>query len=167
MTAPLAPPPGAATRPAAPSAARRAAALPFQVMTSVVVLLTWAQPVLIGLFLGGDFDRLGDHSLVGTLVPAAGMALVATSVLAWRPGGWSPVVVLYGLALFLASGVQVGAGFDRNLGVHVPLGVALAAGGLALAHWAWHPGRAAADAARRAGEPRRAGADAGRAGARP
>jgi hypothetical protein len=126
----------------------RLATLPFRVMTSVLVLVTWVQPLLIGLFLGGDFDRLGEHATVGGVVAAAGLGLVATSIPAWRPGGWPPGVILASVVLFLASGIQVGSGYERNLGLHVPLGVALAAGGLALAHWAWHPRRAREAAAR-------------------
>ena len=121
------------------TAGRRFARLPFQVLTSVYVLMLYVQPTLIGLFLGGDFDRLSDHALVGGLAVATALVLAASSVLAWRPGGLPGGVVVASGMLFVGTGVQIGAGYSRNLGLHVPLGVTLAAGGLALAYQAWRP----------------------------
>jgi hypothetical protein len=117
-------------------------------MTSAYLLLVWAQPVLVGLFLAGDFSKLAAHAAVGGVVIVAAMGLVATAVLAWRPGGWPAWPIVASGALFLATGIQLGAGYERNLGVHVPLGVALASAGLGLAGWAWSPRRRAAAVAR-------------------
>ena len=119
----------------------RWATLPFRLMTSVNVLVTWAQPVLIGQFLSGDFDMLSAHTAMAAAVIVSAMALTGAAVLAWRPGGWPAWPIAASGALFLASGLQTGAGYQRNLALHVPLGVALAAAGLGLAGWAWSPRR--------------------------
>ncbi|HKH06407.1 MAG TPA: hypothetical protein VKA65_14660 [Acidimicrobiales bacterium] len=132
------------------TAGQRVARLPFQVLSSVYVLMLYAQPTLMGLFLGGDFDRLADHALVGGLAAGTALFLAGASVLAWRPGGLPGGVVVASGMLFVATGVQVGAGYSRNLGLHVPMGVTLAAGGLALAYQAWRPRPAPAPPAVRA-----------------
>ena len=108
-------------------------------------MLLWTQPLLIGLFLGGDFDKLAAHAAVGGVLVALTLRAVPASVpglAAGRParlGGrgrarpWWPAAV-----------VQIAAGYQRNLGLHVPLGVALAAAGLSVAIRAWWPSPAGA-----------------------
>jgi hypothetical protein len=120
---------------------RNAATLPFRLMTSVFLVLMWAQPVLVGLFLAGDFSKLSAHAAVGGIVILSAMGLTATAILAWRPGGWPAWPIAVSVAIFLASGIQVGAGYERNLGLHVPLGVVLATAAIGLGAWAWSPRR--------------------------
>jgi hypothetical protein len=40
---------------------------------------------------------------------------------------------------YLAEGIQTGLGYSRSLGVHVPLGVAIVGGAVAVAAWSWTP----------------------------
>jgi hypothetical protein len=53
--------------------------------------------------------------------------------------------------LFLAVGLQIGMGFSRQLGVHVPLGVGIVTASVLLTAWVWTPSARRARA-RRAGE---------------
>ena len=91
--------------------------------------MVWSQPLLIGLFLGGDFDKLAAHAALGrrdlaaidhAAVPGRGAGL-ATRWAARLGGGGRPRPWSVGAV------VQIAAGYQRNLGLHVPLGVALAA----------------------------------------
>jgi len=114
---------------------------PLRVVASVLVLLLWAQPLLIGLFLGGDFDKLAAHGTTGGILVGITLIQLIAAIPAWRPGGlpgWSVAVCA---AMAVGAVVQVAAGFQRNLGLHVPLGVTLAAAGITVAVRAWWPTR--------------------------
>lgn len=62
-----------------------------------------------------------------------GQVQVVAAVLVWRPGRGPGLLVPASVALFLLIVVQIFAGFSTRLAVHVPLGVALLAGLVALA----------------------------------
>jgi len=114
---------------------------PLRVTASVLTLMLFTQPLLIGLFLGGDFSKLAAHAAVGGLTVAMTMLQFVAAVLAWKPGGLPGWVVAVAAAIVVGAVVQIAAGYQRNLGLHVPLGVALAAGGLLLLCRAWWPRR--------------------------
>jgi hypothetical protein len=100
-----------------------------------------AQPVLAGRFLEGSFEALKPHGDIGGgLIPLTWMVLIA-AVLTWRPGrlGAFPLVASGLLSVLMI--VQVTAGYSRALGVHLPLGVAIVATGIAMLGWAWSPRR--------------------------
>ena len=100
------------------------------------------QPILAGRYLTGDVDALAVHGLVGSLMALVAMSLIA-GALAYVIGGrgqlWVlPVMVL----LFLAEGIQIGAGHSRALELHVPLGVVIVVAAVLLAAWVWTPSAA-------------------------
>lgn len=110
-----------------------------RVLLTVHALMAVAQPVLIGRYLDGDFDRLGDHSTNGSLLVAVEMGCLTVALVHWLVGRgrfW-PVAALAGL--FFVEGMQISLGFNRNLSVHVPLGVTIVALAVGLAVWAWTP----------------------------
>jgi hypothetical protein len=120
----------------------------FRVAATVHALLLCAQPVLAGLFLAGDFGKLSIHATLAGLVILACMVQFVAAVLVWRPGMRSPWPIAITAAMFVAEGIQTGAGYERNLGLHVPLGVTVVATGVALAVWGWRrPRRSAGPAA--------------------
>jgi hypothetical protein len=90
------------------------------VVTAQVAL----QPVFAGGFLDGDATAHGQHSANGTLLQFTALALLVTSILAWRPGRAPGRVAVAGSLMFLLLGLQVGFGYARFLSLHVPLGVA-------------------------------------------
>ena len=106
-----------------------------------MALLIWTQPLLIGLFLGGDFTKLAVHATVGGVVTGLAMIQFLVSVPAWRPGGLPGWVAAAGAAMWVGTIVQIVAGYQRNLGLHLPLGVALALTGTGIAVRAWLPTR--------------------------
>jgi hypothetical protein len=138
MTSTTTPPVTASAR----SGARRTGFIwPLRLLLVPYAALLVAQPVLAGRFLEGSFDALKPHGDIGGgLVPLTWIVLFA-AVLAWRPGrlGAFPLVASGLLSVLVI--VQVVAGYSRALGVHLPLGVAIVATGVAMLGWAWSPRR--------------------------
>ena len=110
----------------------------FRAVVTVHVMLLLTQPVLIGLFLsGGDDAKLRAHEMVGSAVAVSGLLLVIASILAWRIARWPAMAVVWCVVLLIAEVVQLTMGYDRHLGVHVPLGVLLAITACLLYEWAY------------------------------
>jgi len=114
---------------------------PLRVIAPLMTAMLWSQPLLIGLFLGGEFSRLQAHAALGGVITAVTMLQFLAAVPAWRPGGLPGWVVAVTAAMVAGAVVQIVAGYQRNLGLHVPLGVGLAAAGLGVAVRAWLPVR--------------------------
>jgi asparagine N-glycosylation enzyme membrane subunit Stt3 len=109
---------------------------------TVHALAVLAQPVLAGLFLTGDVDAIGVHGLIGSLLTLVGMAVIGVA-LAYVLGGRGRLWVLpVAVLLFLADGFQIAAGYERQLELHIPLGVAIVVVSVLLAAWAWSPSAA-------------------------
>lgn len=100
--------------------------------------LALAQPVSAGSYLSGNFDVLATHDSIGVLlVPATvvwGAAAVG-HVAANRGAGWP--LLLFVPVVFMAEGIQVGMGHQRNLAVHIPLGVLIVLTAVLLAAWSF------------------------------
>ncbi|MFD5134511.1 hypothetical protein [Streptomyces olindensis] len=100
--------------------------------------LALAQPVSAGSYLSGDFDILATHSSIGLLLLAAtavwGAAALA-HVVANRGAGWP--LILFLPVVFMAEGVQIGMGHQRNLAVHIPLGVLIVLTAVLLTAWSF------------------------------
>jgi hypothetical protein len=88
-------------------------------------VMIFAQPVLAGRYMIGDYDMLALHRLGADLVGYLGMAQLVVSALLWWRGGtrwpfWAS------LLLVLGENGQYLAGETGALDLHFPLGVALA-----------------------------------------
>ncbi|MQA27003.1 MAG: hypothetical protein GEU94_16420 [Micromonosporaceae bacterium] len=104
------------------------------------------QPMLAGVYLGGDVDALAIHELNAHVVTGLGFfQLVAAIVFVWRGRGrfWP---LWASLAICLAVQAQVGMGYEGVVAVHLPLGVSIIAMQILLTVWLF---RAAARTARR------------------
>jgi hypothetical protein len=105
-----------------------------------------AQPMLAGVYLGGDVDAMAVHALNAHVVTGLGFfQLVAAIVFVWRGRGrfWP---LWASLAIVLAVQAQVGLGFEGVVAVHVPLGVSIISMQILLTVWLF---RAAARTPRR------------------
>ncbi|WP_433556652.1 hypothetical protein ACQPWY_31525 [Pseudonocardia xinjiangensis] len=129
--------------PAAPVVRRpRISLWTLRAVITVHVLAAVAQPVLAGLFLTGDIDAIGVHGLIGSLLTLVGMAVIGVA-LAYVLGGRGRLWVLpVAVLLFLADAFQIAAGYERQLELHIPLGVAIVVVSVLLAAWAWTPSAA-------------------------
>ena len=104
-------------------------------VATVHALLAMIQPVSIGQYLDGRYGLLRVHQITAGLLILAGMALGLVAIGYVLAGG--PVKAIGGVLLFLAEGIQTGLGYGRELGAHVPLGVAIVALALVIAVWSW------------------------------
>ncbi|GAB1510443.1 hypothetical protein [Actinophytocola sp. KF-1] len=105
------------------------------------------QPVLAGIYLGGDVDAIAVHEINASVVSGLGIAqLVAAIVYVWAGTGraWP---LWASLGLVLAEQVQAGLGYEGIVAIHVPLGVTVIALQLLLTVWVF---RASARRSRRA-----------------
>jgi hypothetical protein len=115
-----------------------------RVLAFAVLLQVLVQAGLAGGFITGDVGLLGLHSANGILLVLTVGALLPAAVLLVRPGRgpWWPIV--FSVVLWQLVAVQVGFGFGRQVGLHIPLGVAITALIAGFTWWscAYRPGRA-------------------------
>jgi hypothetical protein len=91
----------------------------------VHLLAVFTQPVLAGRFLSGDYPMLYLHWLVAiALVSASGLQVVLAAV--FRKVGGAGWPLRAAARILVLEGLQFYLGLHRILGLHVPLGVALA-----------------------------------------
>jgi hypothetical protein len=129
-------------RPAQATRRPRVSLWSLRLVITVHLVAVLAQPVLAGLYLTGDVDAIGVHSLVGSLLALVAMIVIAAT-LAYVIGGRGRLWVLpVGLVLFLADGMQIGFGYANELALHIPLGVAIVTASVLLAAWVWSPSAA-------------------------
>jgi hypothetical protein len=99
----------------------------------VHAVMVVAQPVTAGSYLSGNFDALDRHGTNGSLLLLAtagwGLATIAHAV-GGRGAGWPLLLAVP--VMFMAEGIQIGMGHQRNLAVHIPLGVFIVVAALLL-----------------------------------
>ncbi len=121
---------------------RRGPTLTLWLLRAVIgvhLLVVLAQPVLAGWYLTGDVDAITVHGVLGSGLAVLGLFTIAATLLYVLGGRGRLWVAPVGVVLFLADGIQIGAGYERNLGLHVPLGVAIIVASVLLTVWAWSP----------------------------
>jgi hypothetical protein len=108
-----------------------------RVLSVVVLLQVLVQAALAGGFVTGDIGLLGLHSANGILLVLTTAALLPATVLLLRPGRgpWWPIV--FSVVLWWLVAVQVGFGFSRRVGLHIPIGVAIMSLVSGFAWWAF------------------------------
>jgi hypothetical protein len=118
----------------------RFATMVFRAIVTIHVVLLLTQPILIGLFLsGGDRSKLEAHEIGGSAVWTTGFLLVIAAILVWPIAHRSAREVIWTVVLFVGETFQLMMGYDRHLGIHVPLGVLLAVMASFLYTWAYKP----------------------------
>lgn len=106
---------------------------------TALALAVFAQPVLAGLFLGGNADMIGVHGGIGALIELLALVQIIVAVVFWRAGHGPAWPILAGAGIFLAVFAQAAAGYVRLLALHLPLGVTLFAVMLLLLVQVWRP----------------------------
>lgn len=123
----------------------RATLTALRVVAVLHALSAIVQPMLAGIYLGGEVDAIDVHGINAHVVSGlAVIQLIVAIAFAWRGRGrrWP----LYcSLGLVLAEQVQVGLGFEGVVAVHIPLGVSIISLQVLLTVWLF---RAAARSAR-------------------
>jgi hypothetical protein len=93
---------------------------------SVLILLqVLLQAALAGGFITGKVTYLGLHSANGIFLVLTSMAVLPAAVLLVRPGRgpWWPIV--FSVVLWFLISVEVGFGFARLVGLHIPIGMTI------------------------------------------
>lgn len=113
------------------------------VIFGIHAVLAFGQSILAGAYLSGSLDAMAVHGAIGSGLTALVMLQGLVCLLFWFPGRgpWWPFVAT--VVLFFAESVQVGMGYARTLGLHIPLGVALITCIVAMFVWSlvWRPKR--------------------------
>jgi hypothetical protein len=117
--------------------ARRWPIVVIRVLAVVVLLQVLIQAALAGGFITGDVGLLGLHSANAILLVLTSAALLPATILLVRPGHgpWWPIMV--SIALWVAIVFQVGLGFARLVGLHMPVGVSIMGLIAAFTWWAF------------------------------
>ncbi|MDN5852021.1 MAG: hypothetical protein L0K86_04090 [Actinomycetia bacterium] len=101
------------------------------------------QSILAGMYLSGSLDAMEIHSAIGSALVAITMVQGVATLLFLFPGRgpWWPLPVT--VVLFFVEGLQIGMGYARTLGLHIPLGVAIIVVIVGMFVWSlrWKPKR--------------------------
>ena len=105
-----------------------------------------AQAALAGEFLSGTEAPVVFHEWTGWLIVALSAAQIALAIWLAKRGGpmWLGVASVF---IFIAEALQVGTGYGRFLGVHVPLGVFVFGAVTWMMFWAFRKAAAGGDRA--------------------
>jgi hypothetical protein len=123
--------------PPVPARARSITLLLLRVTVTAHLIAVALQPVLAGRYLSGEFDALELHATNASLLTSLSLFQLIAAVLFWLPGrgrGWPALVAAL---LFAAETLQIGYGYARELGLHIPLGVAIVVATILLTIGVW------------------------------
>lgn len=93
-----------------------------RVLSGVTAAMVLVQGASAGSRLSGLAGALEFHRLGADALSLLSIAVVVAAAVAARHLKWPLIVAILG---FLAIGMQVGMGFERQMQIHLPLGVAL------------------------------------------
>ncbi|GAB2855346.1 hypothetical protein GCM10022221_63590 [Actinocorallia aurea] len=99
--------------------------LALRVATIVHAISFFLQPVLAGMFLSGRDDAIDGHSTNAAALTTLTLCLTVLAAIARRRHLIGPKVVPVLATLFVLEIVQLTAGTQHLLWLHIPLGVAL------------------------------------------
>ena len=103
--------------------------------------VAFTQSILAGMYMSGDMDAMELHGAFGSALTALTMVQGLAALLFLFPGrgAWWPLPVT--ALLFFVEGLQVGMGYARTLGLHIPLGVAIIVVTIGMFVWSlrWKP----------------------------
>ncbi|WP_092535567.1 hypothetical protein [Amycolatopsis arida] len=111
----------------------------FRGVVTLHTALLVVQPVIVGRFLSGEFTMLAAHRTTASFIMVAALLQILASIALWRPGRRAKWPMAAAVAMLAIEVTQMVGGYSRALGLHLPLGVALVAGGIGFAIWAWLP----------------------------
>ena len=108
-----------------------------RILAVVVLLQVLTQAALAGGFITGDVGLLGLHTANAILLVLTSAALLPATLVLVRPGRgpWWPIVV--SVALLSAIVFQIGLGFARLVGLHIPVGMSIMGLIAAFTWWAF------------------------------
>jgi hypothetical protein len=105
--------------------------------SSAYLVDTLLQAVLAALFVTGDVDLLLWHEMNAFVNNTLLGVVLLAGILLWRPvrGPWWPGAAA--LLLLIVVQVEVQLGYERELALHIPVGVLMFGVASVLAAWTW------------------------------
>lgn len=119
---------------------RRSTLWTVRVVALLHVAVLSSQPVLAGLYLGGELGALSAHEAnAGAILGFSVIQVIATLLycIVGRGRLWPAIV---SLALVVAETTQWTVGYDHALHIHLPLGVSIVTGQLVFTVWSFRAG---------------------------
>ncbi len=110
--------------PQLPNRVRRVVSVALVVNAALLWLAILVQAAFAGTFLDGTSEALARHSANAALIGFGALSQLVLATLAALAGHVRWPVVASGV-IFFAVGNQISLGYDRDLALHVPLGVAV------------------------------------------
>lgn len=121
------------TLPVKPLARTRVTWVILLITASLHAAVAVTQPILAGAYLNGELAAMQVHGPLGSGLVAVTMFLLApAAVLFILPGKGSFWPAIITVLLFFGEGLQIGMGYTRQFGIHIPLGVAIVGTAVAL-----------------------------------
>ena len=118
-------------------AAPRWPVLLLRVIAVLTMLSVFAQSLLAGRFLSGDFDALAMHKINGIFAGLLAVVQIVAAVLAVRVARLPADVIAPSVIAFVAIAGEIALGFSRVLALHIPLGALLLVGVFRVNQLAW------------------------------
>ncbi|PWI19337.1 hypothetical protein DI272_38150 [Streptomyces sp. Act143] len=95
-------------------------------VTAVLHAVAYAvQPILAGMFLSGRDNAIGSHGDNAAIVSTLALVLAVMAAVARRKRLAGPYVLPIAATVFVLEIVQLTAGMDHVMWLHIPLGVGL------------------------------------------
>ena len=94
-------------------------------LSILILLQVLTQAALAGGFITGDVNLLNLHSANAILLMLTATALVPAAILLLRPGRGPAWPIAFSVAFWWLITLQLGFGFSRQIGLHIPVGVAI------------------------------------------
>lgn len=108
---------------------------PLKLLACLHLAAVSVQPVLAGQYLVGNPSAMDIHGTLGEMVAWLGLAQGVFACICWWTGRLRRVPVLIFIALFALAGLQVHAGHNDYLALHIPLGSLLLAASALMTVW--------------------------------
>lgn len=125
------------------------------VLRAVAVLHAVAiclQPVLAGAYLNGSGAAMRMHGPIGLGLAFLSLGQLLVATVYWRSGGRGSAVLVT-LLLLAAESLQIAMGYNRQLALHIPVGITIVAIICAFTAWTFRPAAAVRRTGTGAGVP--------------
>ncbi|MBB6564487.1 hypothetical protein HPO96_18255 [Kribbella sandramycini] len=96
----------------------------------------FVQPIAIGIYLNGSPTGLRVHEPVGLAIGSIGVAQLLVAIGYWRSSG-RRLAPIAALLILSAESVQIAMGYNKQLPIHIPLGIALIGSAVGFAAWTY------------------------------
>jgi hypothetical protein len=120
-----------------------------RIVAALHALCAIAQPMLAGVYLGGEVDALDLHGLNANIVAGLGVVQLIAAIVFVSKGRGRAWPLHATIAIVVAEQVQIALGFEGIVAVHIPLGVSIISMQILLTVWLFRAASGVARSGRR------------------